>query len=126
MKKLLAILVLISMPALAADYPRDIPLSWTNPITYTDDTPILEGDLKSIYLVCFRNNDMQTPAAEVEVPINPVVGSSQSHSIVDGAAMPGTYHCFAAAITVDDLWSDLSNEKTLRYRGKPLPPVVIN
>ena len=126
MKKLLALLALLAAPAEAADFPRDIPLTWTNPTEYTDGSPIQAGELESVYLACFRQNDLATIVAEDLVVINPVVGSTQSYTLVGAAPQPGTYLCFAKANTVDGVASDWSNEKVIKFTGKPLPPVVIN
>ena len=119
-------LVLLLVPALAwaqQDYPRDITLSWTNPSSYTDGSPIAAGDLDSIRVECFRANE--TVATFTSTVPDTGEGLPQSETYVAVIPGPGTYRCFAYAI-VGTSESDPSNEATKKYTGKPLPPQSFN
>jgi len=103
-------------------YPRDITLSWTWPILYTDATEIQDGDLRGGDLYCFRNQDTVPVVDTVPVIIEGLPGSAQETTFVGAIPQPGKYRCFLTAVTVDELSSDFSNEAFKRFTGKPLPP----
>ena len=127
MNRVLASIIIFLLPCVVAaqqDYPRDLTLSWTNPSEYENGDPILEGDLRAILATCWRNNDPNTLVVEEEVPINPVVGSEQTHTFVGSISQPGTYLCVAYAVTSTDIYSDPSNTKAFRFIGKPKPVII--
>lgn len=128
MKSLVALvsaLVLVSFSFQASaqgSYPRDITLSWDWPTLYVDTTLIQPGDLRGGDVICFRNNDLAVTVFDVPVAITVALGSRESVTLVGLIPQPGTYHCFVTAVTVDGISSDLSNEATRKFTGKPLPP----
>ena len=127
LKQLLTLVVLLGFAATASaqqSYPRDITLSWTNPDQYVDFTPIEPGDLESIRVECFRQNDV-TPAFTASVADNGE-GLFQTETFVGVIPQPGTYNCVAYAIVVGGEESDASNEALKKYTGKPLPPQNFN
>lgn len=117
------LITLLLLPAIAVaqqDYPRDITLSWVNPSQYTDGSIIEPGDLESIRVECFRNNDGSAVFTDTR-PDNGE-GAAQSETYVGVIPQPGTYFCMAFAIVVDGTESDPSNQVQRKYIGKPLPP----
>ena len=121
MRWLIAALLLFPALAVAQQaYPRDITLSWANPSTYVDGSVIEAGDLESIRVECFRQND--TIATFTSTVPDTGEGLAQSETFVGVIPSPGTYSCFAYAIVVGGAESDPSNEAIKKYTGKPLPP----
>lgn len=122
MRVLLTLVLLAFSASVSAqsDYPRDITLSWTNPSQYVDGSAIEAGDLDSIRVECFRNNDT-VPAFVSTVP-DTGEGAPQSETYTGAIPSPGTYACVAYAIVVGGVESDASNSATRKYTGKPLPP----
>ena len=120
MKKLLFLLFL-SPYAFAANFPADISLSWQNADSYTDGTLIEVGDLTSVRVECFRQDDSVTPTFTATVPVTGE-GLPQSEVFVGVIPKPGTYTCYGYSIVVDGTESDASNSADKKYIGKPLPP----
>jgi hypothetical protein len=122
MKFLIGLVLLFATTSAFAqsDYPRDITLSWTNPDQYVDGSTIEPGDLDSIRVECFRNNDT-VPVFVSTVP-DTGEGAPQSETYTGAVPAPGTYSCVAYAIVVGGVESDASNTATRKYTGKPLPP----
>lgn len=121
MRYLVLLALLLAAPAFSqSDYPRDITLDWTNPSQYVDGSTIEAGDLDSIRVECFRNNDT-VPAFVSTVP-DTGEGAPQSETYTGAIPSPGTYSCVAYAIVVGGAESDASNTATRKYTGKPLPP----
>ena len=121
MRILIILLLFLAGSAFAQqDYPRAITLSWTNPTQYVDGSLIEAGDLESIRVECFKNND--TVATFVSTVPDTGEGLSQSETFPAVIPSPGTYRCFAVAIVVGGAESDPSNEAFKKFTGKPLPP----
>ena len=122
MKKLITLAALLVTASVCAQqgYPRDITLSWENPSQYVDGSPIEAGDLESVRIECYRQND-PTPAFTSTVP-DTGEGQSQTETFTGVIPQPGTYNCFAYAIVVDGTESDPSNQTDKKFIGKPLPP----
>jgi hypothetical protein len=124
MKKLLLILLLFPMAALAQqDYPRDITLNWTNADQYEDGTAIDAGDLTEVRVECFRNNDLD-PTFTATVPVTGE-GAAQSEVFTGVILNPGTYSCVAFSIIFDGTESVASAPVFKKYTGKPKSPVII-
>lgn len=119
---LASLLLLYTAGALAADYPRDITLSWVNPSEYEDNTPILAGELTSARIECFRNNDT-VPVLERTFAVTGV-GLPQAETMVGVIPSPGTYTCYGYAVVVDGTESVASNAATKKYIGKPKPLTI--
>ena len=107
-----------------SDYPRDITLSWENASQYTDGTFIEAGDLTSVRVECFRQNDVN-PAFTSTVEVTGE-GLPQSEVFVGVIPQPGTYNCVAYSIIFDGTESDPSTEASRKFTGKPLPPQNFN
>lgn len=123
---LAATVLAVLVPANAQQsYPRDLTLSWTQPTTYVDGSLIGAGELRGTLLTCWRQNDPNTMVIDEEVAA-PNAGGSYEHTFLESINQPGTYLCVAYAVTVDDLYSDMSNTVDRKYTGKPLPPQVFN
>lgn len=126
MKKLfiiLAVLVLLGVSPMTyaqQDYPRPITLSWTNPDMYTDGTSIETGDLESIRIEVYRQNDT-VPVFVATIPDNGE-GAEQSETFAASIPQPGTYEVVAYAIVVGGAESDPSNSAFKKYTGKPRSP----
>jgi len=113
-------LLLVFSNAYAADYPRDLTLSWVNPSAYEDGTPLLPGELVSVRLECVRGSD-PTPVINVTLPAG-TIGAQQSEALVGAIPIPGTYACWGYAIPIDaDQESVASNTASKKFTGKPLP-----
>mgnify|MGYP003657591648 CR=1 FL=1 len=69
MRNILALLALFMCSSAFAqqDFPKDITVSWTNPSEYVDATLIEAGDLDSIRVEVYRQNDT-VPALTATVP----------------------------------------------------------
>lgn len=119
MKSILAALILLlSSTAFAQqDYPRDIDVSWTNPSEYVDATLIEAGDLESIRIEIYRNNDT-VPVFTATVPDNGE-GLQQAELFAAAIPQPGTYRLEAYAIVVGGAESDPSESLFKKYTGKP-------
>lgn len=127
MKRLItlaALLFLASTVNAQQGYPRDITLSWVNPSQYVDGSTIEAGDLDSIRVECFRNNE--TVATFTDTRADTGEGAPQSETYAGVIPSPGTYSCVAYAIVVDGTESDASNNVSRKYIGKPLPPQQFN
>lgn len=131
MRIVILALLLAPLTAMAQqEYPRDITLSWTNASEYepiapaTVGDPIAAGDLTSVRIECFRNNDtVATFTATVPVTGE---GLSQSEIFVGVIPSPGTYRCVSYSIIFDGTESVASNSTSKKYTGKPLPPQDYN
>jgi hypothetical protein len=123
---ILALIALLFAGAAYAqqDYPRDITLTWTNADSYTDGTPILAGDLESVRVECFRNQDT-VPTVSRTVP-DTGEGAAQTETFTGAIPSPGVYTCVAYSIVVGGAESDASGEASRKYTGKPLPPQNFN
>lgn len=117
---LVAGLIISSSAFAQQDYPRDITLSWTNTNSYTDGTVMEAGDIDSVRVECFRQNEI-IPAFTSTVP-DTGEGVAQAETFVGVIPQPGTYNCFAYTIVIDGTESDASNQASGKYVGKPLPP----
>ena len=106
------------------DYPRDITLSWTNADSYVDGTAIEPGDLESVRVECYRNQDT-IPSVSRTVPATGE-GAAQSETFSGVIPSPGTYRCVAFSIVVGGAESDPSGDAFKKYTGKPLPPQNFN
>lgn len=114
------ILLLSSLSALAADYPRDITLDWVNAEQYEDGSLIEAGDLTQVRVECYRNSE-PSPTFEAIVPASGV-GLPQQETFGSRIPQPGTYTCYGFSIVYDGTESDPSNPATRKYVGKPFPP----
>ena len=119
MKTLIALAVLFAaLPASAQqDFPKDITLSWTNTFSYVDDSIIEAGDLDSIRIEIYRQNDT-VPTFTATVPDNGE-GSQQSEVFAAAIPQPGTYRIEGYAIVVGGVESDPSESLFKKYTGKP-------
>lgn len=122
MKKYLILALILSSPAWAADYPRDITLSWTNASTYVDNTLIEAGDLTEVRIDCFRQGDGSLTFS-TNVPVTGV-GLPQTETFAQLIPQPGTYLCYGYSVMYEGTESDASNEARQKFIGKPLPPQV--
>ena len=120
MRYAILLVMLATLAAHAADYPRDIALSWTNASEYVDGTSIEAGELTEVMVECYRNQET-TPTFQVSVPANGV-GQPQTYVFQDQIPQPGTYTCYGYSIVYDGQMSDQSNPASRKYVGKPLPP----
>lgn len=122
MRKLTLIVMLLASTLVVAqqDYPRDITLDWVNADQYVDGSIIQPGDLVSVRLECFRNQDA-TPVVSATVPAAGE-GLPQTETLVGVIPAPGNYQCFAYSVVVGGIESDASNSASRKYTGKPLPP----
>lgn len=123
MKKVITILLLLSSTVAWAqqDYPRDITLGWTNASEYVDNTPIEAGDLVSVRIECFRQNESVPTFSSVRSVTG--VGASQVETFTGVIPAPGTYLCYGYSIAVGDNESDASLPASRKYIGKPKPVV---
>ena len=119
MKKLLILALLPLM--MAATFPADLSLSWTNASQYTDGSLIEAGDLVSVRVDCYRNGN-PVPMFSSTVPVTGV-GAAQSETFVGAILQPGNYECYGVSILFDGTESDPSIPEFLKYTGKPNPPV---
>lgn len=119
MKILIVLAVLFAaLPASAQqDFPKDITLSWTNPFSYVDDSIIEAGDLDSIRIEIYRQNDT-VPTFTATVPDNGE-GAQQSEVFAAAIPQPGTYRIEGYAIVVGGVESDPSESLFKKYTGKP-------
>jgi hypothetical protein len=118
-----ALLLAWAAPSYAQqDFPKPITLSWTNPALYVDGSIIEAGDLESIRVEIYRQND-PTPVFTATVPDNGE-GAEQSEVFVDAVPQPGTYEVYAYAIVVGGEESDPSAPAFKKYTGKPEKPVI--
>ena len=125
---ILLLLFVTSIVYAQQDYPRDLELSWTQPTQYTDGTPIGTGELRGVLITCWRSNDPNTLVIEQERTA-PTPGGQYSYNFVGVIPQPGTYNCVAYAVTLDDIYSDMSNTIDRKYTGKPNPQtltIVVN
>lgn len=124
-KLLAATAVLFAATAVQAQqaYPRDLSLTLTQPTLYDDDTAIDTGDLRGALINCWRQNDAVNLIVNAEVAA-PNAGGVYPLIFPNVIQQPGTYLCVAFAVTVDDVYSDMSNTVDRKYTGKPLPPVL--
>lgn len=122
MKKLSAAALLLATVSVCAqqNYPRDITLSWVNADEFVDGTPMEAGDLESVRIECFRQND--TDATFTATVPDSGEGQPQTETFEGVIPQPGTYNCFAYSIVIDGTESDPSNQTSKKYVGKPLPP----
>ena len=99
------------------NFPKDITITWTNPSEYTDSSLIEPGDLDSIRIEIFRNNNT-TPVFTATVPDS---GEGLEQTELFGAAIPqpGTYRIEGYAIVVGGVESDPSIPLFKKYTGKP-------
>ena len=119
MKRLFIIALLFTASSAFAqqDFPKDLTVSWTNPSLYTDDTPIEVGDLDSIRIEVYRQNDL-IPVFTATVP-DTGEGAAQSELFLDAIPKPGTYRIEGYAIVVGGVESDPSIPAFKKYTGKP-------
>ena len=119
MKRLFIIALLFTASSAFAqqDFPKDLTVSWTNPSLYTDDTPIEVGDLDSIRIEVYRQNDL-IPVFTATVP-DTGEGAAQSELFLDAIPKPGTYRIEGYAIVVGGVESDPSVPAFKKYTGKP-------
>lgn len=113
MRKLLLMLAVLPLPVLAAD----VTVSWTNPTTRVDGSPIGAGELATTTLYYGLCGD--TPAA-LDVP--------QPATSVDITGLAYGEYCFTATVTdVYGLESQLSAQvtKTLNPTNPPNPPTLL-
>lgn len=116
------LLLLFVAPANAQqDYPRDLTLRFTMPTEYVNGTLIEAGVLRGALCTCWRSNDPNALVIDQEVPA-PDPGVAYTHTFFGLIPQPGTYICGVYAVTVDDLYSDMSNTVDRKYTGKPRPP----
>lgn len=120
--KLLIPLFLLPVLAFAADFPRDLTLTLTQPSQYEDGAAIEALELVSNRFNCARQDGTVVVDESRLVTTGP--GQEESFVFVGVIAQPGTYTCYAWASTAD-AESDPSNAAFVKHTGKPLPPVVI-
>lgn len=111
------LLVMCSVVNAQQDYPRDMPLSWTNASEYIDDTPIEAGDLTGVKVDCYRQNET-VPILSAVVPATGE-GLPQAEVFVGAIPKPGTYRCEAFSVVIGDIYSDASIPTFKKYVGKP-------
>ena len=119
MKKIFLVIVLL-LPALSfaqQDFPRDVSVGWDNPSTYVADTHIAAGDLESIRVEIYRQNDT-IPLFTATVP-DTGEGAAQLENFPAAIPQPGTYRIEAYAIVVGGVESDSSEPLFKKYTGKP-------
>lgn len=115
MRAILAALLLFPFAALSqSQYPLLMELKWVNPTLYEDGTDIGPGELRGTALICSRHSGEEITNVEV-----PSTGPGATQVVVINIEAPGTYTCYAYAITVDDIYSDASNAAEKKYTGKP-------
>ena len=119
-RAILVLLLLAAGPAVAAEFPADVTLSWTNASQYTDGTAIEAGDLTQVRIECYRHDDASTPVM-VETRAASGEGQSQTETYFGAIERPGTYTCYGYSIVVDGTESDPSNGASKKYIGKPKP-----
>ena len=119
MKRILIIaLLFVASSALAQqDFPKDLTVSWVNPSLYTDDTPIEVGDLESIRIEVYRQNDT-VPVFTATIP-DSGEGLPQTEVFLASIPKPGTYRIEGYAIVVGGVESDPSIPAFKKYTGKP-------
>jgi hypothetical protein len=121
-----AIVLLAMLAATAAfgqqDYPRDITLSWVNASEYVDGTQIESGDLTSVRIECFRQNETTPVVNQVVAAIGE--GAAQTVTFAGVIPNPGTYTCYGYSVVVGNIESDASNPSSKKYVGKPVPPAT--
>ena len=111
------LLLLLPVMAFAADYPRDITLSWDNATEYEDGSLLAPGELASVHLSCTRQSDA-APVFTATIPANGE-GLYQVETFIGVVPQPGTYTCVGYSISDQDIWSLPSNEALKKYTGKP-------
>lgn len=119
MRKFL-ILLFLPVSALAADFPADFALSWTNASLYVDGTSIDNADLTGVRIVCIRVNDGSPLLNGTFVPTG--VGLAQTETFVAALTRAGEYRCTGVSIVSDGTESDPSTPVTFKVIGKPNPP----
>lgn len=110
--------VLVSLNAFAAD----VNVTWENPTTYVDDTPLLPEDIKHTYIewgVCV--NDQFPPTASG----NGLAGGALQAFSVTGLAANKQWCFRAKTVDVSDQESDWSNTSSVFLIRKPRPPRVL-
>lgn len=111
-------IVLVSSSAFAQqDYPKELDMCWTNPDSYVDGTPIELGDLDSIRMEVYRQNDT-VPVFTATIPDNGE-GAQQCEVFANAIPQPGTYRIEGYAIVVGGVESDVSESLFKKYTGKP-------
>jgi hypothetical protein len=102
-----------------AQYPLPLELQWQNPTLYVDGTDIGPEELRGTAFICSRHSGEEVINEEI-----PSAGPGTVQSTVFQVSQPGTYTCYAYAITVDDIYSDASNPASKKYTGKPQKVIV--
>jgi hypothetical protein len=97
-------------------------LSWTSPSLYVDGSTIEAGDLDSIRIEVYRQNDT-VPVFVATIPDNGE-GLEQAETFADSIPQPGTYEVYAYAIVVGGEESDPSAPAFKKYTGKPRNPLL--
>lgn len=100
-------------------YPLPLELQWQNPALYVDGTDIGPDELRGTAFICSRHSGEEVINEEI-----PSAGPGTVQSTVFQVNQPGTYTCYAYAITVDDIYSDASNPASKKYTGKPQKVIV--
>lgn len=121
---LAAITLIISSVAFSAEFPVDLNVSYTLPTLYVDGTDIQPGDLASARIECNRHSGEVAVDELLDVSAE-LPGADISQLVTAAFDKPGTYTCRAYAITVDGTSSDASGEVSVKYTGKPQPPVNV-
>lgn len=124
MKCLIYTLLLIPGLALGQqDFPRDLTVSWDNPSEYVDGSVIEAGDLETIRVEVYRQNDT-VPAFVANVPDNGE-GQRQREVFPGAIPQPGTYTVVAIAVVIGGVESDPSDPDFVKHVGKPRPPATL-
>lgn len=100
-------------------YPLDMTLTWVNPDLYVDGTDIGPDELRGTALICARHSGEEVINEEVAS-----TGPGTTQEATFQVSQPGTYTCYAYAITVDDIYSDASNPTQKKYTGKPQKVII--
>lgn len=104
------------------NYPRDFDICWTNPSQYVDGSLIEAGDLETIRIEVYRQNET-VPSFVANFPDNGE-GARQCETIAGAIPNPGTYFAVGFAIVVGGNESDASTaSQPQKFTGKPLPIV---
>ncbi len=122
MKTILFVLVvlvgaMLATPAIAAQYPRDIRVSWENADLYEDGAIIEAGDLEGVRIEIYRANDT-VPVLTATIPASGE-GLAQSENFIGAIPRPGTYRIVGYSIVIGGIESVASDPVFRKYIGKP-------
>lgn len=99
------------------DYPRGITVGWLNADSYVDGTLMEAGDLETVRIEIYRQNDT-VPVFTATIPATGE-GLLQSEIFAGAIPRPGTYRIEGYSIVIDGIESDTSVPAFKKYVGKP-------